>query len=130
MMHPPVMSLAAPLLVVIIAAAANFSPLTAIAEETKSLENKVVWSCSYTRSGENVIWLVEAGLYTSYIKVFDERIAAMYRMEGLNKYWRWGAGLMYGISLTPAGSANYYSFTALKSGEEVVVPGEQYYCKK
>lgn len=104
----------------------NYS-FSAVAEENE----KVIWSCKQSYGKENILWLVEWG-EKSYIKVFDERILAKYKMDGLEKRWNWGSEegftYTYAITLGPDRYASYYDFSTSKDG--TAIPSEKYKCSK
>lgn len=92
---------------------------------------KVVWSCKKHYEKENILWLVEWE-DQSYIKVFDERISAQFKMSGLEKRWNWGIDkddtYMYAITLGADLSASYYDFSTSKDG--TASPKERYKCSR
>lgn len=100
--------------------------LASVAEDASK---KKIWSCSVMYTSENVLWLVEWG-DKSYVKVFDERIPAEYRMKGLDKRWNWGLNsnntFDYAITMSPDKNASYYDFSASKDG--TAQPRETYRC--
>ena len=86
----------------------------------QSDQDKIIWSCKKPYKKENILWLVEWG-DKSYIKVFDERIPATYKMDGLEKRWNWGLdretfSYDYAITLSPDKTAAYYDFTTSTDG--------------
>ncbi|WP_426415226.1 hypothetical protein [Aestuariirhabdus sp. LZHN29] len=93
---------------------------------------KVIWSCKKPYGKENILWLVEWGS-KSYIKVFDQRIAARYGMDGLEKRWDWGLDdtdltYDYAITLEPDLSAQYFDFASSDNGRAKA--REVYKCSK
>ncbi len=87
------------------------------AQESKI--SKKIWSCKKPYTKENILWLVEWGS-KSYVKVFDERIPARFKMDGLEKRWDWGLDseftYNYAITLRPDRTAIYFDFSASKDG--------------
>lgn len=92
---------------------------------------KVIWSCKELFGKENILWLVEQG-DKSYIKVFDERIPAKFKMSGLEKRWDWGMDkgrtYNYAIMLSADLKAAYYDFSTSKDG--TANPKEIYRCSR
>jgi hypothetical protein len=102
------------------------------AEGIQTEEKKVIWSCKKLYSKEHILWLVEWG-DKSYIKVFDERILAFYKMDGLEKRWNWDLdGISrtynYAITLDPDLTASYYDLSISSDG--TAKSKATYKCKK
>jgi len=87
----------------------------ALAEEKE--KTRVIWSCGELFTKERIVWLVEDG-ERSYVKVFNERINARYKLDGIDKRWDFGLNknneFEYAIVLRPDKSASYYNFRASK----------------
>ena len=96
-----------------------------------SADQKVIWSCAKYTGSNNVLWLVEDG-DDSYVKVFEDRIKADYRLDGLNKRWDFGLQpnnrYSFAIVLEPDLSARYYDFSLSDDG--TAKASQTYRCKK
>lgn len=91
-----------------------------VAAADKDSDAPQIWSCKalLPPDGENVLWLVDSG-ESSYVKVFGERIPALYHLEGLEKRWDWGeeddGSYRYSLVLHPDLTAAYYDFGPLET---------------
>ena len=108
--------------------AINFA-LPALAEEQVK---KNIWSCNKEYRVEKVLWLVEWGS-KSYIKVFDDRIPAIYDLDGLTKRWSFGLNeatnkYEFAVILSPDQKAYYYNFKTSTDG--TAKSSDSYICKK
>ncbi len=102
-----------------------------ISSPAKAEPKKTIWSCKEPYTQGNILWLVEWG-DKSYVKVFDERLAARYSLRGLKKRWDWGlasdGSYNVAIELKPGLTASYFDVSTSKDG--TASPSATYNCAK